>query len=200
MHKNSLDNNDPEEAFYVWKNADVQNEIKRLFAGEKVKFFADIKQSRNNSYNAIKFNAIDLVFRSSNNITNGNLNEILNYFEVHFIVHSGVSDFRCNNYFYKITSQPALIMFSLAKNEHQIPLFRNGVYSKLKENRPMLSPYTLWEIQLEVMNPHIHGKRFRNLDSFVDQVDMELHGTGEYISENASICNNSNLAKFYMPM
>lgn len=195
--KNSIDSNNTRDAFYVWKNLEVRDDIRRLFAGEKVKFLADIKQPRNYNFNAIKFSVVDLVFRSSNQVTNDYLKDILTYFQTDFLVHSGVSDFRCNDDFYKISSNPVFISFSFDKDSDQIPRSRNLVYKMLKENRPLLSPYTQWEIQLKVINPRRHSVSFDDLSSFVDQVDMELHGTGEYIRENASICDNSNLSKFY---
>lgn len=44
---------DPTTAFYIWKNADIRDKIQRLFSGEKVIFFADIKKSIKNSMPSI---------------------------------------------------------------------------------------------------------------------------------------------------
>lgn len=188
MHKNSMDSN----ALYTWKNSDVRNKIRRLFAGEKITLLADVKQSEN-QFNAIKFNSIDLVFRTPVENLNDRLYYVLGSFMVK-LNHTGTSAFRCNNKFYELTSDPMLIMSSFEKDKSQVPLSRNIVYDMLRENRPLLSPYTLWEIQLGDVN---ENGNFHGLQPFIELVDIELHGTGQYIRERASICENENLTKFY---
>lgn len=199
--KNSIDQTNREDAFYTWKNYDVREKIRKLFAGEKITLLADVKQTKNR-FNSIKFNTIELVFRLSelsqqNDYFNDRLNYILEILEVKFN-HTGVSTFRCNDNFYQMTTEPIFILSSFAKGTSKIPLSRNLVYDMLRENRPVLSPFTLWEIQLSGVNEH--DVNFDVLEPFVELVDIELHGTGKYIRENASICENENLAKFYSLM
>lgn len=194
MTRNSIHKTYSMNAFYVWKNFDVREKIRQLFAGEKITLLADIKQTKN-PLNAIKFNKIELVFRSSSH--NDKLNDILGSFEAK-LNHTGVSAIRCNNHFYRMTTDPILITFSFEKDQSGVPLSRTLVYDMLRDNRPLLSPYTLWEIQLGGVNED--DGYFLGLKQFVELVDIELHGTGEYIRENASICENENLAEFYSLM
>lgn len=201
-NKNSIDKTNREDAFYTWKNYDVREKIRKLFAGEKITLLADVKQTKNR-FNSIKFNTIELVFRLSelseqNDFFNDRFNYILEVLEVKFN-HTGVSTFRCNDNFYQMTTEPIFILSSFAKDTSKIPLSRNLVYDMLRENRPVLSPYTLWEIQLSGVNER-DAVNFDVLEPFVELVDIELHGTGKYIRENASICENENLAKFYSLM
>lgn len=62
---------------------------------------------------------------------------------------------------------------------------------KLREGNIILSPYTLWSIQLE-------NKRdgFSKLARFKGLVDIKLTGSGQYVKQNIPICS-SDLDKFY---
>lgn len=174
--------------FYVWPNDEVRDKIQQLFAGKKIYLLADVTQ--NGKLNAIKFNIINVEFRSSNQTINDQLNEILQSFHVS-LTHMGESNYRCDDQFYTISSRLQTIKYSFAK-ENDVPAIRNVFYDKLSKGITMLSPYTLWAMQLS------HGQ-FDKLTPFVDCVDIELQGHGQYVSEGATICN-TNLKKFYSPL
>lgn len=169
--------------FYLWPNDEVHNEIQQLFAGKKVYLLADVTQS--GKLNAVKFNVINVVFRTSNQTTNEQLEEILQSFHVS-MTHMGESDYRCNEQFYTIRCRPQTIAYNFAKNDF------NGVYGKLSAGINILSPYTLWAIQLS-------RGQFEQLEPFVDIVDIELHGHGQYVVEGAKICG-TDLTKYYTPL
>lgn len=172
--------------FFVWRNEDLENnKIHRLFDGEKIYLNADVTKS--GSRNAIKFNQIDLEFRSNNKTINDQLNDILQDFHV-TLTHMGESNYRCNNEFYSIASRPLTLDFSFGE-KNQEPTDRNVAYEKLSTGIKSLSPYTWWAIQLS------HGP-FERLKPFADLVDIELHGYGTYVEENAMICKTI-LAKYY---
>lgn len=59
-----LGGREQEDAFYIWKNPDVLDKIRQLFKGEKITLVADLKTATN-QLNALKFNKLDFVFRSS---------------------------------------------------------------------------------------------------------------------------------------
>lgn len=174
--------------FYVWPNNEVKDKLNELFDGKKIYLTADVKRS--SKWNAIKFNVVDLQFHSSNQSISEELNRILQSFHVS-LTHMGESDYRCNDQFYTINSRPQTIKYSFGKR-NQEPVDRSVVYDKLRSGVKLLSPYTLWAIQLS------RGP-FEELKPFVDSVDIELHGKGQYVNEGAGICN-TDLGKYYSHM
>ncbi|XP_037042709.1 uncharacterized protein LOC119079030 [Bradysia coprophila] len=184
---------DPQNALYIWRNADVRNEIRQLFTGRKVTLLADVRTSR---FNAFKFNTIDVVFRSSEQTVNDRLKKVLSSFQLN-LNHTGRSSFRCNTNFYQIDSKPTFLISRFAEDRTQES--RNDVTDKLRNNYPILSPFTLWELQLvenDKSVPLLDAiAQFRELD-----IDIELHVTGTYIEEQVPICDNENLAKLYTPI
>lgn len=171
--------------FYVWKNSEVRAKIEQLFAGKKIYLLADISDSARR--NAVKFKVIDLIFRTENNTVNDELNEILQHFSAS-LLHMGESNYRCNDNIYTMDTRPLNITYSYSKRngEH---ISENQAYIKLKTGPPLLSPYTLWTLQL------LKGD-FKKLQPFVDLVDIELHGYGQYVDGGVSACNK-DLAKYY---
>lgn len=174
--------------FYVWKNKDLGNMVHDLFSGQKIYLNADVLKS--GPRNAVKFNVIDLEIRSSNQTINDQLNDALQDFHV-TLTHMGESNYRCNNQFYMISSRPLTLEFSFGEKNNG-PTDRNVVYEKLSTGVKLLSPYTLWGLQLS------HGS-FNKLKPFADFVDIELHGYGTYVEENAMICNTI-LERYYTPV
>lgn len=172
--------------FYVWQNSDVREKVEQLFAGQKIYLLADVKKS--SKLNAVKFRSIGLGFRSSNSSMNDRLNEILQSFHLS-LTHMGESNYRCDNQFYTIHSRPLIIDSSFGERK-DAPTVRNFAYDKLNAGIPLLSPYTLWAVQLS------HGQ-FDSLRGFADSVDIELNGYGQYVSENAKICK-TNLVSYYL--
>lgn len=171
--------------FYVWKNDEVRDKIERLFDGEKVYLYADVSHS--DQRNVVKFNLIDLEFRSDNQTINNELTDALQSFHVS-LTHMGQSNYRCDNDVYTIASRPLKIEFSFA-GKKDAPTDQNSAYEKLKNGIKLLSPYTLWAVQLSRGN-------FEQLKPFAGAVNIELHGYGQYVVENEAICK-TNLEKYY---
>lgn len=171
--------------FYAWSNNEVHNQIEQLFSGKKIYLFADV--TRSDKRNAVKFSTIYIEFWSSNKTVNDQLSKIMEIFHIS-MTHMGESNYRCNNDFYTILSRPLTIEFSFDGKNNK-PTDRNAVYDKLFTGYRLLSPYTLWAIQLK------HGD-FDRLKPYIDFVDIELHGFGQYLEENAPICEN-HLDKYY---
>lgn len=180
---------EPQNAFYVWRSA---AEVRDLFEGRKITLLADVRKSR---FNAFRFNTIEIIFRSSEKTVNDRLNNVLSGFQLN-LNHTGRSSFRCNSNFYQTDSRPTFIVLSFAKNQTQVSKSRNDVYDKLRTNYPILSPFTLWELQLVGMDKS--SPFFSELTQFKElDFDIELHVTGRYIEEQVSICDNVNLPNFY---
>lgn len=115
-----------------------------------------------------------MAFRSSYQTINDQLEKDLQSFHVS-LTHMGESSYRCNDQFYTISSRPQTISYSFAR-KNQMPAVRNVVYDKLSGGVKLLSPYTFWTIKLG------HGQ-FDELNPFVNFVDIELHGHGQYVDE-----------------
>lgn len=171
--------------FYVWPNDEIRHQIEQLFAGKKIYLLADVMRS--SRMNAVKFNIVGLEFRASNQSANDQLKQLREFFHVS-LTHMGESNYRCDQQFYTISSRPRTIYYSFSQ-KNQEPVIRNVVYDKLRAGVKLLSPYTLWGIQLS-KGP------FDELKPFADFVDIELHGYGQYVAENAAICN-TDLDKYY---
>lgn len=191
---NNYDGRDPKDAFYIWKNEDYRNEIRSLFEGKMIRLLANVKQATK-QFNAIKFKTIDLVFRSPNETINDQLKDVLKSFQVRF-EHPGQSLFRCNDIFYELISEPMSVTVSFEKDKHFSPMAYSGNYLILRHNDPILSPYTMWKIQLQEMDRPI-----RNMSDLIQfgelDINIELHGVGTFIEENATICENKKLGNFY---
>lgn len=180
---------DPQNAIYMWRNADIRDDIRQLFDGKKITLLADVKRSQ---FNALKFNAIDVVLRSSEQTVNDRLKIALNGFQLN-VNHTGRSSFRCNSHFYQIDSKSTFLIFNFAENRSQMSRNDETIADKLSNNYPFLSPFTLWEIQIvgSVKNSLQEIAPFRE-----SNIDIELHVTGKYLKEEAKICD-ANLAKLY---
>lgn len=200
LNLNFVDRTDSRNAFFVWKNSNFRDEIRKLFEGKKITLLADVKQSdKRNKFNAMKFNTIELAFRSSNETVNVQLNDALKGYELK-LNHTGVSASRCNGKFFEITHNPVSMLTSFLKDKDEDPMTRSGSYDLLKYNQAMLSPYALWEIQI-VQVEEAFRSTSRNITELAKfgqmDIDIELHGTGKFISENIPICESENLTKFY---
>lgn len=175
------------QAFMVWPNNEIQDQIRRLFAGEKVYLFADVR--RNSKQNAVKFNSVRIEFRTDHQTRQTKFENILQSFDV-ILTHMGDSHYRCDKQFYTITSSSQQISYSIrTHSQSQMPLRRNAVYEKINTGVALLSPYALWSVQLT-------DGPFEQLAPFADVVDIELHGRGSYVSDNAEICD-SELNHYY---
>lgn len=194
MNVNHIFRADPDHALYVWENSEVRDKIHELFDGKKVELFADVRSAQYNR-NAFKFNVVDLVFRAKNETANNLLKRQLLYFEVS-LSHSGLSTTRCNNNFFQIPHEPLYVRASIEQNNKHVPVSRTVSYDKIRDHHPILSPFTLWEVQLFASMGR--KRKFKQLLPFADEdVDIELHATGSYIRDNVRICDDQNLAKFY---
>ncbi len=195
MNINYIDYTSPDDAIFIWKHSDFRDKIVDLFAGKKVTLLSDVKESQ---YNAMKYNTVDIAFRSSDQTVNDRLNNLLQAFDLK-LVNTGVSATRCDNQFYQITTDPYPIVTSFSRNANGIPMSRLMTYDKLRDSPPTLSPYTVWDVQiLEINEWYANHRNISELAAFGRyDFDIELHGTGKYIQDNVPICNSRKLGRFY---
>jgi hypothetical protein len=167
---------------YKWSSKIYANEISSLFKGNKTKLLANVNKTK---YDALKFNAIHISIRiNSNSYNNGKLDNLL---KEHFYVeltHSGLS-------FYKIKEKKYMIDLNYKTDEKILMRYKygnvestNAVSEKLKINKPLLSPFTLWQIQIKPSNsdPFI----FDQISSIIknQEVIINLVGSGAYLRDD----------------
>lgn len=191
-----LEGNKPEDAFYIWKNADIRDKISRLFKGEKISLVAEANTAAK-QLNAVKFNKVDVIFRSSNQTIHNQLGEAVKAYLI-ILNHSGQSTFRYNDHFYHVRSMPMKMFFTFEKTDKGDPVTRNAVYTKLRDSRPVLSPYTEWEIQLIDLHNDVRYENLTPLEQL--DIDIELHGSGSYVEDGLQLCKEEELSKFYSQM
>ncbi|CAG8723383.1 4600_t:CDS:2, partial [Dentiscutata erythropus] len=153
--------------FFVWENKNYSQEISELLNGEEVTIKAYIKESDRNK-SAIKFDKIEIRFKS---IDNGMQNEIdseLKNFDV-TMIHLGNSYYRYGDKFYVIRNDQAIEIYYSFKKDKE-------VYKKINMSDIMLSPYTMWKIKLKS-----NSVDFSRLKAYKDKVDLELIGHGTYV-------------------
>lgn len=173
--------------FYVWQNEFISDEIEQLFSGSEVSLLADVTKGL--TKNAVKFNRINVDFIGVNATIQADIDEILKP-AIITLIHLGNSMYRCDNQFYKIQSSALNITFSRQTNANGIPIQRNQAFDKLLGGNNMLSPYTLWRLQLSNVN-------FDQLQELAPFVSIELNGRGQYVSDASHVCR-TDLNKYYV--
>ena len=184
--------------YYKWSSKKYDREIKKLLSGDEATFFSDVSETVGKE--AIKFNRVYITIEFiSSKTKNQTLNNLLVECDIK-LTHSGRSFFKYDNSINEISSN---------LNGHQFVLIydyksfgngdrKNEIYKKLKDNEPLLSPYTYWNIKI---NPSYNNedllKQMAGLyKSKDDEIVISLCGDGKYVQEaykrnlNLSICNN----------
>ncbi|PRD23846.1 UNVERIFIED_CONTAM: hypothetical protein NCL1_45309 [Trichonephila clavipes] len=169
------------EPFFVWKNEEHKNTISKLLMGKKVAVKADVNYSASDK-DAIKFTSIEFYFKSKDESLQPELNNVLKGFDVK-ATHMGNSYYRYKDKIYLITSNSQTISYSFEKNAIGEPIRKNNVFSKIKKGDLMLSPYTVWEIQIISSGGKI---LFQDLEIYRDQIDLELVGCGSYVTTDTN--------------
>lgn len=175
--------------FYTWDNQRYKDSILDLLAGKEVVLKADVFNGVKK--NAVKFNTIEIHFKAANKTVQEEMNALLNYFHV-TLTHHGNSYYRCGTRFYVIRGDNQTIEYSGEKRGNGEPMDYNSVYRKLKDGDLMLSPYAMWSIRLV----NVTDVNFSELVNFGHHVDLELKGRGQYVAQNADVCNH-DLKTFY---
>jgi predicted DNA-binding protein YlxM (UPF0122 family) len=75
------------------------------------------------------------------------------------------------------------ISYSFERADDGSPLSKNMVYNKINNGDIMLSPYTMWSIQLIDIN----NVGFSDLQEYKDYVNLELVGKGMFVDDSLNI-------------
>lgn len=185
----AFDQNSP---FFEWSSSKNPFEIKRLLEGKKTTFMADVNAA---PFDAIKFRKVYLTIQIVNNVTvNKKVNELLAKLDVE-LVHSGES-------FYKFKKRTYLIGSALVSKEKLTLRYRyeckdsssecansNESFRKLTSSRPLLSPYTIWEIALVEPSSTHDANTLKQINQLLvensnNELIVSLIGHGQYVSKN----------------
>ncbi|CAB0033120.1 unnamed protein product [Trichogramma brassicae] len=180
------------EPFYAWKHDEHRINIEKLLHGQKVTLKADIEHGFEG--NAVKFNKIGIDFASPNKTVQLKLRESLRGFSV-TLIHLGRSLYRCDDRVYTIPSASETIKYSMAEHrESHAPATTNMIYDKIAVNKPVLSPYATWQMQLNHPRNHFH-----ELSKYSSEmVDLLLVGTGQYVDSKLPEWCNEQLDQYYV--
>ncbi len=97
--------------------------------------------------------------------------------------HYGHSYYKFNHKFFVIPGDSQTISYSFERADDGSPLSKNMVYNKINNGDIMLSPYTMWSIQLIDIN----NVGFSDLQEYKDYVNLELVGKGMFVDDSLNI-------------
>lgn len=196
----SFENDNP---FFKWSSEEYPFELKRLLSGEKVILYADIDHAR---FDAIKFCTLNLTIETlnkdgNNSCNNQHLQSVLGNYYVE-LTHSGVSN-------YKLKANVYTINLNYKSEEKLLLRYQYGCtgtctnsnesYQKLRINKPLLSPYTFWEIKIDPIKVENKIELFGKLGCLFEnnqKIIVSLTGQGQYVSSTVrSITNNTSICK-----
>jgi hypothetical protein len=178
---------DKAKPFYKWTSKKHEEEIRKLFNGDIVTFFSDLREKKVSTEDkeAIKFNRVYITMEFISSLSK---NQTLNNFLIECdikLIHSGQSIFKYGNSINEVNSnlnghQFVLIYDykSLGRGDH-----KNEIYEKLISNEPLLSPYTYWGIQIKPHRNYVDFfKQMAGLyKSNKDEIIISLCGEAKYI-------------------
>lgn len=169
----------------VWSTQNHSSEIRSLFNGSVATFYADINECR---FDAVKFSVVQIrVETKENSSANTRLDQFLSHIDVE-LTHSGRS-------YYKWRTNVRIID-SYLNTSHRLSFTyqynclgkdncgdANAVYKKLEKHKPLLSPYTFWEIRFKFGNDS--HEKLAEIQSIVkyNLVSISLIGKGTYVTK-----------------
>lgn len=178
-------------AFFEWHFEEHRRLFADLFSGKRISLRADIRRAPQPKFNAIKFNAIELLFRAPDAQRQQRIDDLLSQFDI-TLTHLGNSYYRCGSDIYVIHGPSQTISYSCEKH-NGAPIRTNNVYNKILQEALALSPYATWSIQL---NPPRDETVFAELAQLAEDVDLVLIGRGRYVDDDESVCGDS-LKQYY---
>jgi GTPase SAR1 family protein len=178
----TFDKIEPFDPFFEWSYEQNSKEIDKLLQGDEATLIAD---ARNSTHDAIKFATIGIKIELTNPEQNIELQKLLENFQVE-LTHSGISSYKYNNKIYKISSNgPSGEQINLVYQYGNIDRgthlkHANEAYKKLKQNIPILSPYTTWKIRISPINQRDH-LIFNKIPKKLSSLKISLIGHGHYV-------------------
>jgi hypothetical protein len=173
--------------FHEWSSSNFPIAIKQLLKGHSVKFYADV--NKHDQFEAVKFNKVHVkIMINSSSKLNETLSKLLEECFVD-LTYSDTSYFNYKNEIHKIESNGLNQNFTF-RYRYGHPNDRNywnQVYEKIDKSKPMLSPYTLWDIRITPMNRDKSETILKGINNVFEQISNQddviiyLCGNGLYI-------------------
>lgn len=168
--------------FYIWNNSMHSSAIEEIFYGKEVQLFANIFKV--NDLSAVKFRDIGILFTTANYQMNEELKNELKQFTV-ILTHNGDSYYRCLDKVHLIKSGASDWAAEFLMSRRKRDAFDSDY---------VLSPFATWSLQLISISNE--NNNFTSLAKYVNEVNIELVGDGQFMLPNATICSN-NLVNDY---
>ncbi|XP_051159185.1 uncharacterized protein LOC127280315 [Leptopilina boulardi] len=165
-------------AFYKWNSSNYSSAIRDILEGKEVKLFANISQGEH--FNALKFRDVDILLTSTDPEINEELKNLLKDYDI-YLNHNGDSYYECNKKVHLIKSGSSGTLFKFLSSSRK----RRSLYDN--NNDYILSPFATWTIRLHRDNGN---NDFAPLAKFVDKVNVELIGDGQFIPVDDYICSD----------
>ncbi|XP_051159183.1 reticulocyte-binding protein homolog 2a-like isoform X2 [Leptopilina boulardi] len=165
-------------AFYKWNSSNYSSAIRDILEGKEVKLFANISQGEH--FNALKFRDVDILLTSTDPEINEELKNLLKDYDI-YLNHNGDSYYECNKKVHLIKSGSSGTLFKFLSSSRK----RRSLYDN--NNDYILSPFATWTIRLHRDNGN---NEFAPLAKFVDKVNVELIGDGQFMPVDDYICSD----------
>ena len=186
----NFDKNSP---FFKWSSKTHPYEIKRLLSGGDVTFYADVMFA---DFDAVKFNKAYILIEAENSTINSTLNKLLENLWLD-LTHPKESFYKYKEKKYTVNtnSKPAekiVLSYQYGNQENS-----NESFKKMANSRPVLSPYTFWNIKIKPILKD-HNALMKNLENLIHENTefiIFLCGQDQYISnpnDNLTCENEKN--------
>lgn len=179
-----------ETPIFKWSSKTNPVEIKQFLKGERITLNANVKYSK---FDALKFSKLYILIEISSKSLNNTLQNILKEFFIE-LTHPGVSNFKFKNNFYSINSNFDLgtKLKLIDKYSSTNSDYSNETKKKIEENKPMLSPFTLWEMKIDTFNQENKIQLLNSINFIVqNNSDTEtivyLLGKGQYVLDSVKL-------------
>jgi len=188
----------PNHPFYSWENAESWI-IRDLFNGKKVRLEALVPEDSSVAgIEALQFSNMGIEFEilGAGETVGKEFWRLLERMSVQ-MSHGGNSYYAFQDKTYVIHAQKQLLSFSFLRDADRVPMSMNDVYRKILNGDLILSPFTVWEVQL-VSRPNYND--FAELQQFLRySFHVHLTGFGKYIRQTGKGTQIPalELSKFY---
>jgi len=177
-----------EPSYYDWPYKNNKEDIDKLFKGETVQLESDIRRISEDivDFIGLKFHILRLAFVAANKKVNKKLQKELNGAKFDLVP---ISDFtyKCSDKFFRMSSSKFIINYSHKTDENSEVLARvgNDVYTKIKDNKAIFSPYNIWNVTMVGVKSVM-----KKMAAYSGKhIDMKLIGRGFYVEDDGqNIC------------
>jgi energy-coupling factor transporter ATP-binding protein EcfA2 len=164
-------------AIFVWKHEQHSKAIWNLLKGNPVTLMADI--NRGCDADGLKFCKLELSFQAKNGQQQNLIDNHLKQATIK-MRHSGNSYYKVENKIYLITSEVVRFKSTFSKDKND-ELVQPNYLKNIKNNVPILSPFTTWKFQVVLKNKKNLGVLFEaGLE-----IDLLMLGSCSYLAPSS---------------